>query len=85
MVVSSGSAFVAVDYHSGSISRGHIKLRFVAWNRHRVSVLGIFYQNYAMRSDWRNCWSGLSVHALHLNVQSNDRSGYKGIYVLQFG
>jgi hypothetical protein len=57
----------------------------VAWNCHRISVLGIFYQNYAMHSDWRNCWSGSSVHALHLNVQSNDRSGYKGIYVLQFG
>src|SRR6516162_7414693 len=51
MVVSSGPAFVAVDYHSGSISRGHIKLRFVAWNCHRISVLGIFYQNYAMHSD----------------------------------
>jgi len=43
MVVSSGPAFVAVDYHAGSLSRGHIKLRLVAWNRHRVSVLGIFY------------------------------------------
>jgi len=85
MVVSSGPAFVAVDDHGGSGSRGHIKLRFVAWNRHRISVLGFFYQNYAKHSDWRNCWSGSSVHALRLDVQSNDRGGCEGVYVLQFG